>query len=293
MSTSTPYADDVGQDELVSFPTPRVLFICMPFAGVDRPALGISLLKAALARVGIGCDIEYFNVLFAEIIGLKSYSLLNCTSSCEPGDAIPYTAFAGDWIFSQYFYGPGRLDAQGYVENVLRSPKMAVSAHNVRMILRLRAIIPSFLRSCLDRIDGNRYGVVGFTSTFEQNMASVSLARLLKERFPHLRITFGGANCEAVMGEELHRQYPFVDFVASGEADCSFPNLMCALKAGNPLSDIKGIVRRENGRSVVDGRAEIIRDLDSVPYPDFDDYFKQFHRSSISRSLKPSLKIES
>ena len=62
-------------------------------------------------------------------------------------------------------------------------------------------------------------------------MASLCLARLLKERFPHLRIAFGGANCETVMGEELHRQYPFIDFVVSGEADCSFPALMCALKS--------------------------------------------------------------
>jgi hypothetical protein len=193
--------DDAARSNLVSSATTRVLFICMPFAGIDRPALGISLLKAALARVGIECDIEYFNLLFAEIIGLQSYSLLNYTSTCERSDGIPYTAFAGDWIFSQYFYGPGSLDAQGYVENVLRSPEMAVSTDNVGMILRLRAIIPSFLRSCLERIDGNRYAVVGFTSTFEQNMASLCLARLLKERFPHLRIAFGGANCETVMSE--------------------------------------------------------------------------------------------
>ena len=285
--------DDAARSKLVSSSTARVLFICMPFAGIDRPALGISLLKAALARVGIECDIEYFNLFFAEIIGLQSFSLLNYTSTCEPGDGIPYTAFAGDWIFSQYFYGPGSLDAQGYVENVLRSPEMAVRTDNVRMILRLRAIIPSFLRSCLDRIDGNRYAVVGFTSTFEQNMASLCLARLLKERFPHLRIAFGGANCETVMGEELHRQYPFIDFVASGEADCSFPTLMCALRAGSSLSNIKGVVRRDNASSVVGGRAEIVRDMDSVPYPDFDDYFRQFHCSSISRSVQPSLQIES
>jgi radical SAM superfamily enzyme YgiQ (UPF0313 family) len=108
-------------------------------------------------------------------------------------------------------------------------------------------------------------------------MASLCLARLLKERFPHLRIAFGGANCETVMGEELHRQYPFIDFVASGEADRSFPALMCALRAGGSLSNIKGVVRRDNGSSVVAGRAEIVRDMDSVPYPDFDDYFRQFH----------------
>src|SRR5262249_40392169 len=145
---------DVIQRELVPSPTPRVLLICMPFAGVDRPAMGISLLKAALARVGIECDIAYFNLFFAEIIGLPSYIRFDA-SACEQDDAIPYTAFAGDWIFSQYFYGPGSLDAQGYVEKVLRSPAMAVRTDTVRMILRTRAIIPSFLHSCLERIDGN------------------------------------------------------------------------------------------------------------------------------------------
>ena len=72
MSASRHHIDDLTQRELVASSTARVLFICMPFAGIDRPALGISLLKAALARVGIECDIEYFNLLFAEIIGLQS-----------------------------------------------------------------------------------------------------------------------------------------------------------------------------------------------------------------------------
>jgi len=38
---------------------------------------------------------------------------------------------------------------------------------------------------------GGDYGVVGFTSTFNQNIASVTLAKLIKAKYPAIKILFG------------------------------------------------------------------------------------------------------
>jgi hypothetical protein len=47
----------------------RVLLAYMPFGGIDRPALGLSLLKASAENIGFPCDVSYFNLKFAELIG--------------------------------------------------------------------------------------------------------------------------------------------------------------------------------------------------------------------------------
>ena len=47
-------------------PMTRVLLVVPPFYQVVTPALGVSLLKAALAQAGVPCDVLYLNIPFAE-----------------------------------------------------------------------------------------------------------------------------------------------------------------------------------------------------------------------------------
>ncbi|MBI5623051.1 MAG: RiPP maturation radical SAM protein 1 [Elusimicrobia bacterium] len=269
----------------------RVLFINMPFGGLDRPALGISLLKAALQRDGIAADIAYFNHLFADMLGLDMYKRLsNCLETAD-FDTIPYTALAGDWIFSQAYYGLGRLDADGYVRHVLRE-YYRVRGANVSRIMKARSLVPPFLERCLGSIRWDEYSLVGLTSTFEQTLASLCLARLIRSRYPHVLIAFGGANCEGCMGEELHRQYPFIDFVSTGEADESFPALVRALRTGRTPDGIKGIIWRRGQKSVNNGPIDPVTNLDDIPYPDFDDYFFSLRAGPLAKKLQPWLQVQ-
>jgi Radical SAM superfamily len=92
-----------------------------------------------------------------------------------------------------------------------------------------------FLDYCIDTIAWEKYAVVGFTSTFEQNIASLALAGRIKAAHPRIAVVFGGANWEGEMGHELHRQFRFVDYVCSGEADLSFPALLQCILAGGSV----------------------------------------------------------
>ena len=53
-----------------------VLFAVLPFGNVRLPALGVSVLKAAIARRGFPSRIEYLNIHLAEMIGLPLYMKL-------------------------------------------------------------------------------------------------------------------------------------------------------------------------------------------------------------------------
>ena len=123
----------------------KVLLIQMPFGAVDRPALGISLLKAGLELRGHECQIRYLNLDFAAFIGLDLYNWIV--------DDIPYTSFAGDWCFTLPLYGRRPEADWGYVKEILvdtwRCPQ-----HRIKQLVWVREQTPAFIAASLHQIEG-------------------------------------------------------------------------------------------------------------------------------------------
>ncbi len=263
----------------------RVLLLSMPFGALERPALGLSLLKPLLEGRGVGCEVGYLGFAFADLIGCEDYLWVS--------SELPYTAFAGDWMFGVGLYGERPEADAAYVREVLQG-QWQLDATSIRRLLHLRDYVEPFLDHCLASVDWRRYGLVGFTSTFEQNLASLALAARIKARFPRLPIAFGGANWEDEMGWELHRRFAFVDYVCSGEAEESFPRLVEGVLGGNGFRPdaVRGLVFRRGGESVFTGRPGLTRDLDALPFPDFDDYFAALHASAAGNGVLPTLLFE-
>ncbi|HEX8129814.1 MAG TPA: RiPP maturation radical SAM C-methyltransferase [Pyrinomonadaceae bacterium] len=264
----------------------KILLISMPFGALERPALGLSMLKARLAEEGFACDVRYLNFTFAEFVGADIYQWM-----CYE---LPYTAFAGDWAFTAALYGD-RPDAEhAYVQEILRDT-WRLSEEDIRRVLYVRSLVGTFIEHCMAAVDWQDYRIVGFTSTFEQNIASLAMAKHVKAAHPRLSIAFGGANWEDCMGLELHRQFPFVDYVCSGEAEQSFPALVRRVLDGEPMGrePIPGVVWRDaRGRSISGGPPRMVREMDELPYPDFTDYFHDLQQSSASLSVVPTLLFE-
>ena len=51
----------------------KVLLLSMPMGALERPSLGLSLLKARLDELGVECDVRYLTFAFAEFIGQGNY----------------------------------------------------------------------------------------------------------------------------------------------------------------------------------------------------------------------------
>ena len=119
--------------------------------------------------------------------------------------------------------------------------RLAGPTAELELIRGARSRADGFLRRCVESVDWGAYDVVGFTTTFAQNVASLALARRVKERSPESVVVLGGANCEGEMGLALHRSFPFVDLVCAGEADLTFPRLLTTLRGGRrPGGDSRG-----------------------------------------------------
>jgi ribosomal peptide maturation radical SAM protein 1 len=256
----------------------------MPFCGIERPQIGVSTLKAHLQNERIPCDIAYLNLRFADAAGYELYDWITNNYS--------YEVFAGEWIFARQLFADDEIHYEGYLDEILRNHG-AFPPNIIQRIHRMAMLAGPFLDNCMQQIDWDRYSVIGFTSTFEQNLASLALAKRIKERFPNKIIAMGGGNTAGQMGLQIHQSFPFVDYVFTGEADLSFPELVLRiLNRDSRRDDIKGYVRREQSASIDTGSAPLIHNLDSLPYPNYDDFFKQFYESRVSKTLSPTLQIE-
>lgn len=261
----------------------EVALVTLPFGDAHTPCLAISLLQAELAAVSIPCRTFHLNLGFAERIGIPAY---DAYSSDISGAAL------GEWIFSGCLHEGAEPDGDGYVEEVL-IPLERYTLDALAGFEAHRAMAPGYLRDCLAAHDWSRFRLVGFTTTFQQNTASLAFARLLKRAHPEIRIAFGGANCEGVMGSRLLRSFPWIDFVCTGEGDDVFPELALQLAGRRPPAPIAGILRRDDvGTGMPLTHPPMVTDLDRLPYPDFSDYFERVAASPRRDALRCRITLE-
>jgi ribosomal peptide maturation radical SAM protein 1 len=274
-----------------------VVFVNMPVAGIERPSIALGTLKSILTQAGIEVRVAYANLWFAEHIGLESYQQLDMTRAQD---------VLGDWLFSASAFPDHAPDNEAYLNRLLKSnPRLVRDSlpETIALLTGIRRQAAGFVDLVVDRILALRPTIVGCTSMFQQNVASLALLRRLRERAPEIVTMMGGANCETVMGRTLHENFTWVDYVVSGEADELIVELCRkALDQGRaiaaadvpfgalaPCHRTEGYPRIETG----DGMPRaIVQDMRKVPVPDYSDYFEELETFIYGRDVYPGLPIE-
>ena len=136
-------------------------------------------------------------------------------------------------------------------------------------------MLPRFVEDCAEAIDWGAYRVVGFTSTFQQNVASLALARQIRQRHPDVTLLFGGANFEDDMGPAYLEAFDWVDYAILGEADSAFGDFLGAIASGRDPLTIPGVAGRVGGRVVVNRASSPAKTMDDLPVPQYDEYFER------------------
>ena len=255
-----------------------VVFAALPFADFQRPVIGASLLQAGLAAGGFRSRIEYFNIAFAEIIGAEIYQML--------AGSFPADCLAGEWFFADVVFGDTIPDADDYLQRVLNPYLPTPAAQSA--IIEARKIRSQFISSCVTRLLDLRPKVVAFPTSFHQTCACLAIAQQLKKTPNPPIVVFGGANCEGEMGLQLIRSFPWIDYIATGEADISFPRLIAKLVNHTAEGPVPGILGREDELS----DPERVSEMDALPVPDYSDFFDRARQSSLGDALSPVALIE-
>ncbi|MFD7817219.1 RiPP maturation radical SAM C-methyltransferase [Streptomyces sp. NPDC059785] len=246
-----------------------VVLVCMPFMDDRRPSLQLGLLAAIAAAHGFPARTFHANLDFAARIGVDRYRRL--ADRCG--------RMLGDWLFSPAAFGPAAPDPHGefldlYAEELAYTQGESVTELRERLLRIRDHDVPAYLDALVTGYPWSGFRVVGLTSTFQQNTASVALARLLKAAHPRLLTLLGGANLDDGMGLELLRTADCVDAAVIGEGDEAFPRLLRTLAEDGDLATVPGLAHRAGGRVVTGPPARLVRDLDSLPVPDYDEYFR-------------------
>ncbi len=237
----------------------RVLLVSMPFGALERPALSLGLLQAHCRRLDVACETRYLTFDFAERVGIGNYLW-------------PYADAA-------------------YVDEILRRT-WHVNDGDLARLWRMRPAVEPYLEHCLAAVPWDDHTFVGFTSVFQQNIASLALAARVKRAHPGITIAFGGANWEDAMGVALQEQFAFVDLVFSGEADESFPAVLAARRRGDGVHGIRGVSAAATRRVAQLAPAARVQDLDRVPVPDFDPFLTQMRASPAAAGVAPTILME-
>jgi len=137
----------------------------------------------------------------------------------------------------------------------------------------------------LTEIDWGQYTIVGFTSTFDQNVASLTMAKLIKDLYPSITIVFGGANYDGEMGLEHLRAWPWIDYVVVGEGEVPFPALVRQLLDGKEHEESPaGVACRKDTAIRFKPSPQLFTDFNKTGSPDYDDYFELLDQLDPQRS---------
>jgi ribosomal peptide maturation radical SAM protein 1 len=266
-----------------------VVLVAMPWAMPRRPSLQIGLLHAVLADA----DIEVVSCsAFIDFLELAcERSALDDESPLRPSDfeAVAAHHYLGEWIFSGAAFGQVSKTDERYLEHLIDvgEPSSLVEAAR-----KFRRYVPHFLNRLCDQLINLSPVAIGFTTTFGQTIASIAAATKIKQALPLVKIVFGGANCEGVMGQTLLREFDCIDLVVQGEGEDSAVRLFKAIRGGESVHSSPGILSRlVPPRNALEAIKPAVPMMDALPAPNFDEFFERLDRSPLRSILKVGLSL--
>jgi ribosomal peptide maturation radical SAM protein 1 len=266
----------------------RVLLVNMPWTPIDVPSLALGILKRSVEEKLEGVEVEVVqaNLDYVDWITERYEFNLHDYVYYALGT---YFLGIGDWVFSSALYD----DPRWRVAEFTAGPGAAMTEDELRLNLDLHALAPEFVGWLTERLLAAEPDVVGFTSTYQQNVAALAVARAIKLAAPRVRTVFGGANCDGPQGAAVHRLFPFLDFAVRGEGEASFPLLLDALRTGGDVAGIPGVCWRDPaGAQRLNPMATHPLPPAQIVGPNYTGYFERLEGSAAQSWVDPKLVIE-
>ncbi|MGZ3428145.1 MAG: RiPP maturation radical SAM C-methyltransferase, partial [Polyangia bacterium] len=270
-----------------------VILASMPWEMLEIPSIQLGTLDAVLRRAGLPVATRAYKFDFIdrciaataqlpEPERLSAADYLRVANRCE-------TAL-GDWIFAVPPYATVDAARDSAYLSILRR-ELGVGDELIALARRFREHVAPFVDECVEDLVASGARIVGFSSTFSQNIPSLLAAQCLKRRAPDVAIVFGGSNFDGPMGAAIHHAFPFVDFVVRGEGERVLPRLVRELLDGGPVTPQPGLCHRVDGRSVAEPEGGETVPMSEVPSPRFDEYFESFGSSLARQQLSGDVRL--
>jgi radical SAM superfamily enzyme YgiQ (UPF0313 family) len=129
--------------------------------------------------------------------------------------------------------------------------------------------------------------ILGFSTFATSGRTAAAISAEVKQENPNVTVVFG--NYYATFNpERVLRKYPSVDIIVRGEGERTVVDLMDCLKDRGRLKDVLGIsFRNEEGVTVSSADSPLIKDLDSLPFPDRSLIGEDYHSVMVGANIAP------
>jgi len=158
-------------------------------------------------------------------------------------------------------------------ESGTRAEESTRKAHETTRDLATNPFIHLYENILLPSENWEDYDVVGISIIgISQIIPGLTLARMVKEKYPHLHLTLGGPIFSVNAGQLTGHPEFFDDFchsIVTFEGEEPMHRLLSALKAGDSLKTVPNLLHVD-GREVVQNKERVELRFEELPNPVFD-----------------------
>ncbi len=255
----------------------KIALIAAPWPLFNRPSIQIASLKAyikkELPEIDVRCYHPYLKS--ACYIGFPTYH------------AVSQSNFASEAIGAALLF-PETYDQCQKIFDKNLAKRGARKVHFHVVLGRLKKVLSKFVLQA----NWNDFQAVGFTVCLNQLSVSLWLASEIKKISPECKIIFGGSNCSGRLGRSLLENFHFIDYVINGEGEKPLASLLNYLNGYTEKVEEKAGILTKNSDPAFDNVKNQTDDINHLPIPDFDDYFKELASLDPENRFFPELPVE-
>lgn len=142
------------------------------------------------------------------------------------------------------------------------------------------------LKDTIDWVKKENPDILGFSTCSSSGRKAALIAEKVKQWNPNVNVVFG--NFYATFNaERILKKYLFVDYIVRGEGEYTSLELANCLENDGNLKQVLGINFRNNGQIISTPDRPLIKDVDSLPFPDRELLDAEYHNTTAGVVVAP------
>lgn len=246
-----------------------LILVSAPWALYNRPSIQLGSLKAYLRQrfPDLPVRAEHFHLQAAAHIGYPLYQ------------AVSERTWIAECVAAALLFPEQGARIEQLFARESRQSRAVRQAGLTGLATALKEACDRFINA----IAWQDPGLAGFSVSLCQMTASLYLIRRIKERFPALPVVVGGSTFSGESSATLTRLFPEINYLVRGEGETALADLADALCRQGAVPDQE---------LPEDHPLCQVPDLDSLPVPDFDEYFTLIQNLAPDKRFFPVLPVE-
>jgi len=260
----------------------KVALISTPWPLYSRPSIQLGSLKAYLkARFpDLHVEAHHYYLKLAEKIEYKLYH------------DVSERTWLAESIYASLLYPHRRKQIQKlFIRETQRKSRLRQTG-----LKALSETVKKTTTDFIDSIDWGSFQLAGFSVSLCQLTSALYFIKAIKQTYPKLITVIGGSTFSGKAAQSLLNLFPETDVVIIGEGELPLSQLIRYLGRSKNLKNlpsIQGVCTQNTTAEQNDHcRFSQMESLDSLPIPDYDDYFKLLKSFHSQKSFFPTLPVE-